>query len=407
MIHLLVDLAPAFMPFIGIMMTLQVTMVALAAGSLVCSHAGENMSRSRHLIITSSRLKPAFEDLAKYRASQGMPSEVVTVEDISKSFRGRDLPEKIRICIGDWYSNRLVRFVAIGGDDTVVPPRYCSPKGEAMPTDLYYSDVDGGSWDKNHDGEFGRREDITIESLTPEICLGRIPVRQPNKVRDYIAKIRRYEACRDPRFIKSLLITSQGGLPQDDSVEERPGESQPPPDFAVGNEKTRDIYFKHIEPVWKASKLDFFFVLPDYRGGLLERWNRGYNFVIRMGHGNGFGWSGFCVADAFKLRNPIPSIVWSGGCGNGKYDASKDPTFSEALIRNPNGGAVAVFGHSRAVSGDVNNTAFWHSMFASENATAGEVYVDVLRSVAGKWVRNPGGAYNFSCLCDPALRIHR
>lgn len=378
----------------------------LLLANCVCP-AAENAAKDGYLVITAARLKPAFDELAGYRQDQGLPSGVITVEAIANSFPGQDLPEKIRACIASHYSNHHVRYVVVGGDDTVVPVRYGVRGGKTIPADLYYSDVDGKPW-RNKNAEIDTNEDITGASLVPEVYYGRIPVRQLKEARDYIAKVKRYEACRDKGFIGSLLMTGpEGALPDDESET---------PDAAVPakNGKLADIYTDHIKPVWQPATLKFVYAKPggrresktdDYPRRLLAEWNRGYHVVIRMGHGNGFGWSGFHVDDALQLRNPVGSIVWSGGCGNGKYDADKDPTFSEALIRNPNGGAVAVFGHSRSVAGNVNCTAFWHALLDSKNETLGQVYVAVLRSVADKWATKPSGAYNFTFLGDPALRV--
>jgi hypothetical protein len=115
-----------------------------------------------YLLITNQQLAQAFEPLVQRRTDQGFPGRLLTVETICASYAGEDEPEKIRNCIIDHYTRLGTQYVALGGDQKVVPVRYCDPRSSNafMPVDLYYADADGGNWDENNNGVFGEAEDI-------------------------------------------------------------------------------------------------------------------------------------------------------------------------------------------------------------------------------------------------------
>ena len=106
-----------------------------------------------YLIITSTTLSNAFQQIASYRASAAGGSyntRVVTTNTIASNYSGTDMQAKIRACISNAVSTLGTTMVLLGGDDTIVPVRYCSVSvvsGDTyetnMPTDLYYSGLGG------------------------------------------------------------------------------------------------------------------------------------------------------------------------------------------------------------------------------------------------------------------------
>jgi hypothetical protein len=136
------------------------------------------------LIVTSQELMPGFEDYVDYKMSTGFIVELKDVDDIYLEYEGRDNPEKIRNCIIDYYQNRNLTYVLLGGDadggyygNNIVPTRglYCDAGGYAdhfMPADIYYSCLDG-TWDEDNDDIFGEPGE---EDLFAEVFVGRMSV---------------------------------------------------------------------------------------------------------------------------------------------------------------------------------------------------------------------------------------
>ena len=90
-----------------------------------------------YLLITNEKLAPAFQSLVERRTPQGFPGKLVTVENIYANYNGVDEPEKIRDCVIDHYLNHGTIFVALGGDDAIVPVRYCytGTRDDILPAD--------------------------------------------------------------------------------------------------------------------------------------------------------------------------------------------------------------------------------------------------------------------------------
>ena len=152
--------------------------------SAVRRRAAARASTVDYLIITSSTLSNAFQNLAAYRASSAGGSYktlVVTTNTIASSYSGDDIQMKIRNCISNYVKTAGTTYVVLGGDDSVVPDRDCyaavtsqSTYEWHMPTDLYYSDLTG-TWKASGNTNFGVR--AASVDMSPDVIVGRIPVR--------------------------------------------------------------------------------------------------------------------------------------------------------------------------------------------------------------------------------------
>ncbi len=342
-----------------------------------------------YLIITSSNLAGAFRALAEYRQqSSGLRTAVVTVESIRRDYGSGndDAQKRIRLCIGNYFRNRGTRYVVLGGDDTVVPDRDCfvtvnSSSGlvteRDMPTDLYYADVTG-SWDADGDGVYGEADYSGSRDegdLTPEVLLGRIPVRSAAQLNNYLAKLRRFESLSPGSDIFGKMMMCGHTLWNIHSGNDRPSDSIP--DGLSGFRQhspvsdaeiwERRMYRDGIRPHWTPRTLGMFFntltswdrsVAGDYlldSTRLSTRLNGGWYHLFFGTHGGPDVWSlesgGFRSSHALNLTGLVP-IVYTMACLTGKFDShtgkygAPDPCLSEAFVRGANG-AVAYFGCSR------------------------------------------------------------
>ena len=170
-----------------------------------------------YLIITSQSLADdvesdadyAFQKLATYRATPlggSFSTRIVTIEDITANYEGDDVPMQIRNCITDYYQNHGTTYVVLGGDDSVVPVRYTYAYAEYthewhMPTDLYYSDLTG-NWQTNNYRDFGLVE--ANVDMSPEVIVGRIPIRNADQLDAYLAKVQAFE--KDLTYTRNSII---------------------------------------------------------------------------------------------------------------------------------------------------------------------------------------------------------
>ncbi len=120
------------------------------------------------VVITSDALETYFQPLVSWRTMKGFRTETRTVTWITANYSGRDVQEKIRNFIIDYYNNQGLRWVLLGGDNAVVPARRARARGTRtgdIPCDLYYGDIQG-TWDNDNDNIFGERATTRSTSTT-------------------------------------------------------------------------------------------------------------------------------------------------------------------------------------------------------------------------------------------------
>ncbi|MBN1359708.1 MAG: right-handed parallel beta-helix repeat-containing protein [Sedimentisphaerales bacterium] len=143
-----------------------------------------------------------------------------------------------------------------------------------------------------------------------------------------------------------------------------------------------------------------------------ERLNEGYHFVFYYGHAGSEGWAmlqgrAFTWPRVAALTNPIPSIVVSEACSPAGFDRS-ETCVSEAFLRNPHGGAVAYFGHTRTtISPNASVQQWLLAMFRDRARTTGGAMSLAMAALASDRVSYPYEQYLFVLHGDPCIQLLR
>ena len=98
------------------------------------------------VIITTDALASEFERLAVWHDKMGVRTVVRTLSWIEGRYSGSDSAERVRGFLRDAYQRWGTVYVLLGGDATVMPIRYAWTShygGAFIPTDLYYSNLEG------------------------------------------------------------------------------------------------------------------------------------------------------------------------------------------------------------------------------------------------------------------------
>jgi hypothetical protein len=336
-----------------------------------------------YLIITKESMRSAFQPLADHRtAYKGLSSQIVSTESIYTSYTGRDNQEKIRNCIKDYVANQGTLYVVLGGDDLVVPARTMTLRAAdimsnvtnimsaTVPVDLYYAGLDG-TWDTDRDAKYGELVTTAGDEadLLADVWLGRIPIRTAAHASGYVNKLISHELSPPPG-ISRKYITGGKMLWNSYTLTNRPSDSMNDgqPQFQASNHPTvsdseawlrrafRDAVQVHN---WLPSELGVFTdtstswdstTSGDYSANaanMVTRLNEGWNFAAWLTHG--FGTSMKADGDDFTLSHAssltgITSIFYTGSCHTGAFRT--EPCISEAMLRNPVGGAIVYIGSS-------------------------------------------------------------
>jgi hypothetical protein len=313
-----------------------------------------------YVIITTDSLKSAFYPLAVWKRTKGIYSEILSIEDIEKNYEASSLQGKIKKCILELYSNNGLKYVLLGGDDSIVPVRGCYCKvndrvDETIPTDLFYGCFGGNfDWDSNGNGIYGELDDSV--DFSPNVFVTRVPVRTSLHVENFVTKLLKYE--KKPVINNSMLMCGVKLWNYFDT-EEHDGKAS---DAELKGKKLFDSY---IKPYWNGEKVRFYDTYTDFgeeseynitEQNLKEQISLGYTFFDIMTHGSQTHWSledsqTYSVLDGKCQENSSSTIVTTMACNTNAFDFSKskpaDPCLSESLIRNEYSGVIAYLGCSR------------------------------------------------------------
>jgi hypothetical protein len=359
---------------------------------------GEDM-----LIVTSPALKPAADSFASARKTAGYHPRVVLV--------GADpgqigtTPNQIQAYIlGELNANCEVRpsYVVLFGNTAHVPTWHppCAENGDAsecsIPSDLPYS--------------------LNFPSdLFADVMLGRIPAPDLDSANAVVSKMVGYETSAPSNDVDFYTHTTVTGF-----FEQRyvcllnEGESGAPnckeangpvtghlePDYTNhkdgrGFTKTAEsirtamvnagldvdrVYTKGDDPQVIPEQYYDGTPIPDYLrlpafpwdgdgNDLLDHYNDGRSLILHRDHGYNYGWLHPFLGNinVFQLNNGtrLP-VVFGVDCASATFDLPGSPSFVEAQVMKPDGGAFAGFGDTQVSPTWPNNHmayGFFDAMF--------------------------------------------
>ena len=347
----------------------------------------------KYLIITNNSLKPAFEELVKWKTFKGVRSKIITIEEIASSYTGADLQEKIKQALIDYYNGSYsgLEYVLLGGDVNIVPARMCYIKCgstvDTTPADMYYACLDDITWDSNSNGVYGEVED-GIE-FSPELFVTRLPVRNISDASSYIRRVIAYERNPKKDFWHNNILMGGCKICSNFFVD---GDS-----ISDAQYKGEKCYNNCIAPHWDGSRIRFYDTATDLPGGasyqfnaenIQEQLSKGYNFVDILTHGNYTLWATeegyrYNTNHASSLYNDGYTFILTKACNTNAFDKA-EPCLSEAFLRNSHGGILGYIGCSRSNWGwpgmgtdpsDLFDEDFCSLLFSKDEVNFGKIAI--------------------------------
>ena len=295
-----------------------------------------------------------------------------------------------------------------------------------IPTDLYF--ISEKNWDANDDGKYGVFSDDLdeVSYFNPKSTIGRIPVRTVADVKAYTEKVIAYETKYPVgEFARRMVYTCpvDQAYPKLETSIDEVGEAWPSGFISR--------FFSNSSP-WDDLKKGDHDLVPDnwieminkrqaskihiHGHGLLNLWVLEKNKTVEQEH----------VA---KLKNERAyPVITTVSCLTGQYDNQKDPCIAEAMLREPNAGAIAILAPSREgvpfmmsprdfrlmmTEGKMDGTTASYTKFwqyaLSEDLTIGEAFRKVKMDMEANARKNDGFHMcqcELNLLGDPSLRVH-
>ncbi len=342
------------------------------------------------LVIAHGSLIESVQPLVELRKSEGLSVAVVDVEDTYDEFsyglhKPQAVNELLRWAHDHWL--RVPRFVLLVGDASLDPRTYYSPpfrppvqrpSVDLVPTRL----IDTDNMETASDDTLA---DFDGDGLA-EMAVGRLPARTPEEADKMVARIVGYRPGGAPE--RALLVAdNNNGY-----------------DFEGATAALHDVIpgSVAIDQVNRSSG-----TTDEVHARIIEGINAGPQVVSFFGHGNVDTWTGaglLTSADAARLQNRENlSLFLMMTCLNGYFQDPNFDSLAEALLKAPDGGAVAVWASSGMNLPDAQaamDRAFVQAIYSTPSPTLGEAALEAKSSVSDPYARR-----TWVLLGDPSGRI--
>ncbi|MGD0623935.1 MAG: C25 family cysteine peptidase, partial [Thermodesulfobacteriota bacterium] len=310
------------------------------------------------VIITHGSFLESVRPLKALREAQGWSVALVDVEDIYDEFSfGVKTPQALKdfLLRAKIYWQKSPRFVLLVGDASVDPRNYLGLGNfDWVPTKL----IDTAILETASDDWF---VDFNGDGL-PKMAVGRLPVRTVEEAQIVVSKIIGYE--RSEQSLRDVLLVADMKGGEEDY------------DFEGGSLEVQGLLpgGLTVSQIFRSQFADDVQV----HSQLLGKINEGKLLVNYLGHGSEAIWRGDILTsdDAGALTNGmrLPFVV-SMTCLNGFFQDVYGGSLAEALLKAPQGGAVAVWASSGLTEPDgqtMMDKELVRLLFNGESLTLGE-----------------------------------
>lgn len=315
-----------------------------------------------YLIITRQMFYDQALALKAHKQSFGYKVGIKLVYTIDADYTGYDIAEKIRNCIERFYRLYSTRWVLLMGDvdpadipsniDYVppaadydqpweVPTRYLFTSDEVggvvedywTPSDYYYAGLTG-DWDADGDHKFG---EVGEEDWYAEVYVGRLTATSASEMQTQVNKIIAYK----PGVVNFLLLGAESDAFTDEKQLKQ---------FVITN--FVDTYFTTPDPTVNTyeryesdgtlTEANVISDINDYQPTIINSASHGGETALVQGTMVPFIDTGTCA----NIENK-PYLWYADACLAGAFDYSGGNCLSEAMVKDPNGGAIAWVGATR------------------------------------------------------------
>ena len=344
-------------------------------------------NRADMIIVTRRDFSDAAAPLVARRASEGIEVQIVDIEDIYDEFAfGVKDPAAIRELVAASKSWRVSpRWMLLLGRASADPRNYMGfGESDFVPTQLVHTTF-------NKTASDDLLGDIDGDGLS-DIAIGRMPAGNAAEAATMIDKVIRYETGPGgPWSSRALFVTDQY-KPAD-------GNDFPAASTTVESDMPSSLELTRIAlgPKNKAA----------VRSELISSFNDGRLLVNYMGHGSMAQWTSniYTAADARNATNGDRlSTVVALTCLSGWFIDPTNESMAEAMMRNPNGGAAAVWASSGLsyLSGQVPASQSFYANALTRRLTLGEAVMNAKTATTDDDVRKTWILFG-----DPSMKLRQ
>jgi hypothetical protein len=326
-----------------------------------------------YLIIAPPLYKDELRPLVDHKNSYGIQTKLITTNEIYNGTyfppEGRDDQEKIKYFLKNAIEQWGITHTALVGDIQSVPSRQVYSfwwGNNPMFSDHYYADIYDSnmefcSWDSNKNNRFGELDpehqstSNDFVDLYADLYLGRLACSNTDEVTTVVNKIITYETTSYGKdWFQRIILMGGDTFPYYNDIME--GE--------IVNEYVAQAMSDFIPVKIQMSQGNF---LPHRINQILSN---GAGFVCYSGHGFEYGFGTYPEDNRWMIAYYTPyllglknehklPIVFFDACLTAKLDYyllgnSDIPCFAWAMVKKPQGGAIATIGATETATTTVD-----------------------------------------------------
>jgi hypothetical protein len=335
------------------------------------------------VIVTHDNFRSSADSLAAARRAQGLRVSIVDVEDVYDEFSyGAHTPEALKdfLAWSNAHWTTAPRYVLLFGDSSWDPRNYLGQGfSDYVPTKL----VDTAEFETASDDWLA---DFNNDGI-PEIAVGRLPARTAGDASTMVSKILNYDQERAGGApLRGALLVSDNGF----------------------ENQTAQVQ-SYLSSITTVQTLNRSAIGNDdtLRTQIVSNIDQGPTIVNYFGHGSNGVWTsaGLLNEDnAGTLTNGNrTSLFVMMTCLNGYFHDAFIDSLAETVLKNPQGGAFAVWASSGAtepVGQALMNTQLYQSLLGSQPMTLGDAVRQAKMATSDFDVRRTWILFG-----DPAMKV--
>jgi hypothetical protein len=335
------------------------------------------------LIVTHNDFRSSADTLAAARRAQGMRVSVVDIEDIYDEFSyGAHTPEALKefLAWSNTHWSKTPKYALLFGDSSWDPRNFMGQGyNDYVPTkevDTFELETASDDWLADFDADG-----------IPEIALGRLPARTAADASTMVSKILNYDQERAAgSSLRGALLVADGG-------------------FETQSAQVQSF----LAPLTTVQMLNRSAIGNDnlMQTQIVDAIDQGPTIVNYFGHGSVTVWTGAGLLNednASTLTNGNrPSLFVMMTCLNGYAGDAYIDSLAEIVLKNPQGGAFAVWassGITEPVGQAQMNGRLYQLLLGAHPMTLGDAVRKAKMGTADLDVRR-----TWILLGDPSMRI--
>lgn len=303
---------------------------------------------TQYVIITPPEWtnNPSLTLFAEWKTQKGIPTTIFNTTYIYNTYSGIDNQTKIRNFLKNAYDEWNIQWVLLAGDTDKIPIRYFWTGSEYVPSDYYYAALNG-SFDDNGNELYGEFDEI---DWIPELYIGRLPASNQTELENMINKTLTYEISIE-KWIgdwmqKAVFAGAQISRSSDIQGWRIKNYIR---DYVFPTELNINFTNLFYDSIRHYDNLTFDNFRDAINNGcaIINLCSHGSPTSVIISEGGAYYYTSTAAANA--NNSYMLPLVFASACSTLRLDDYE--CIGEAMIKNPNGGAISYIGATRTSFG--------------------------------------------------------